>query len=110
MLGQWGSASCASRQAATDLLLRAELQTEQCLQTPSKRPNSSLYAPMEVAFTFGSLGDIIELSQLAIQLGRAVGVASAAGSGASAREYQDLRQDLDLFVHVLMQASNTTRN
>ncbi|KAJ6789712.1 hypothetical protein PWT90_00576 [Aphanocladium album] len=72
----------------------------------SKKSVSSLHASMEVALTFGSLGDIIQLSQLAIQLGRAVGVAGA-GSGESAREYQDLRQDLDLFVRILMQASKT---
>lgn len=65
---------------------------------------------MEVAFTFGSLGDIKDLSQLTIQLGQAVGIVSAASRGASAREYQDLRQDLDLFVHVLKQASNITRS
>lgn len=57
---------------------------------------------MDIALTFGSLGDLVQLSQLAIQLGRAV---VAAISGESAREYQQLRNDLDLFTNVLMQAS-----
>ena len=52
---------------------------------------------MEVALTFGSLGDIVTLCQLAIQLGRAV------AAGQSAREYQDLRRDLDLLVQILLQ-------
>lgn len=59
---------------------------------------------MEVALTFGSLGGIIQVCQLAIQLGRAVGVSKAAAGGESAKEYQLLRDDLDLFVGVLMQA------
>lgn len=58
---------------------------------------------MEVALTFGSLGDIIQLCQLAIQLGRAVGVGCGAVSE-SAKEYQRVRDDLDTFVHILMQA------
>ncbi len=53
---------------------------------------------MEVAWTFGSLGDIIAVCQLAIKLGRAI-VSSQYGS---AKEYQGLRKDLDLFVKVLM--------
>jgi hypothetical protein len=57
---------------------------------------------MEVALTFGSLGDIIQLCQLAIQLSRAVGVGYGA-VGQSAKEYQDLQDDLDTFVHVLLQ-------
>lgn len=60
---------------------------------------------MEVALTFGSLGDIIQLVQLAIQLGRAIGVGKAAVTGTSAKEYQELRHDLDILVSVLMQAS-----
>lgn len=60
---------------------------------------------MEVALTFGSLGDIIQLCQLAIQLGRAVGVGCGAAGGGSTREYQHLRHDLDVLVRVLMQAS-----
>lgn len=60
---------------------------------------------MEVALTFGSLGDIIELVQLAIKLGRAIGVGTAALNGTSAKEYQELRHDLDVLVDVLMQAS-----
>lgn len=61
---------------------------------------------MDIAFTFGSLGDIIQLCQLAIQLGRAVGIGGAAVNGNSCQEYQQLRDDLDLFVGVLMQASH----
>lgn len=57
---------------------------------------------MEVALTFGSLGDIIAVCQLAIQLGRAIGVGSGA-VGNSAKEYQDFREDLDSFVRILMQ-------
>ncbi|KAK8929294.1 hypothetical protein VCV18_001956 [Metarhizium anisopliae] len=53
---------------------------------------------MEVALTFGSLGDIIQLCQLAIQLGRAVGVGCGAAGGGSTREYQHLRHDLDVLV------------
>lgn len=58
---------------------------------------------MEVALTFGSLGDIIQLCQLAIQLGRAVGVGCGEVSE-SAKEYQQVRNDLNTFVHILMQA------
>ncbi len=60
---------------------------------------------MEVALTFGSLGDIIALCQLAVRLGRAVGVGFGAGGGQSAEEHQRLRDDLDLFVSTLMEAS-----
>ncbi|KAM3534343.1 hypothetical protein MY4038_002441 [Beauveria bassiana] len=62
---------------------------------------------MEVALTFGSLGDIIELVQLSIKLGRAIGVGTAAVSGNSAKEYQELRHDLDVLVSVLMQVVAT---
>lgn len=58
---------------------------------------------MEVALTFGSLGDIIAICQVAVQLGRAIGVGS--GVGESAKEYQEFRQDLDAFVRILMQVS-----
>lgn len=54
---------------------------------------------MEVALTFGSLGDIIAVCQLAIHLGRAIGNSQYG----SAKEYQALRKDLDGFVKVLMQ-------
>ncbi|KAJ2975276.1 hypothetical protein NQ176_g5608 [Zarea fungicola] len=47
------------------------------------------------------LGDIIQLCQLAIQLGRAVGIGGAAVNGNSCQEYQQLRDDLDLFVGVV---------
>ncbi|KAM3461342.1 hypothetical protein NHJ6243_005126 [Beauveria neobassiana] len=62
---------------------------------------------MEVALTFGSLGDIIELVQLSIKLGRAIGVGTAAVNGNSAKEYQELRHDLDVLVSVLMQVVAT---
>jgi hypothetical protein len=57
---------------------------------------------MEVALTFGSLGDIIAVCQMSIQLGRALGV-GCGGAGGSAKEYQELRGDLDAFVQILMQ-------
>ena len=56
---------------------------------------------MLVALTFASLGDIIAVCQIAVQLGRALGDASG-----SAREYQELRKDLDTFVQVLMHVSS----
>ncbi|KAL6850700.1 hypothetical protein ACO1O0_007825 [Amphichorda felina] len=62
---------------------------------------------MKLALTFGSLGDIIQLSQLAIQLGRAVGVGCEAGAGTSAKEYQQVRDDLDVLVRMLMQVVAT---
>ncbi len=58
---------------------------------------------MEVALTFGSLGDIIAVCQLAIHLGRAIG----SSQYGSAKEYQALRKDLDEFVKVLMQVRPT---
>lgn len=57
---------------------------------------------MEVALTFGSLGDIIQLCQIAVQLGRAVGVGCGA-PGQSVEEYRELRDDLDFFVRILTQ-------
>ncbi|KAF5010875.1 hypothetical protein FDECE_2982 [Fusarium decemcellulare] len=60
---------------------------------------------MEVALTFGSVGDIIALCQLAAQLGRAVGVGG--GDGESVKEYQQLRQDLDLLVRILVEVMTT---
>jgi hypothetical protein len=56
----------------------------------------------EVGLTFGSLGDIIAICQLSVQLGRALGLGCKAAGG-SAKDYQDLRQDLDLFVQILLQ-------
>lgn len=53
---------------------------------------------MEVALTFGSVGDIIAICQLAMQLRQALGVASC-----STKEYQDTRKGLDSFTQVLMQ-------
>ncbi|RSL90954.1 hypothetical protein CEP51_000518 [Fusarium floridanum] len=61
---------------------------------------------MEVALTFGSLGDIIAICQVAVQLGRAIGIGSGV-VGESAKEYQDFREDLDAFVRILMQVVAT---
>ena len=52
---------------------------------------------MEVALTFGSVGDIIAVCQLAVKLSRALG-GSPCGS---AKEYQGLQKDLDVFVRIL---------
>lgn len=54
---------------------------------------------MEVGLTLGSLGDIIAVCQIAIQLGRAIGDSQYG----SAKSYQDLTKELDMFVKVLMQ-------
>lgn len=51
---------------------------------------------MSVGFTFGSLGDILQLCQIGIAVGKALNE-----SRGSARDYQNLRNDLDQFVHVL---------
>ncbi|RSL41160.1 hypothetical protein CEP53_012924 [Fusarium sp. AF-6] len=61
---------------------------------------------MEVALTFGSLGDIIAICQVAVQLGRAIGIGSGV-VGESAKEYQDFCEDLDAFVRILMQVVAT---
>ncbi len=58
---------------------------------------------MDFSLTFGSLGDIIAVCQLTIQLGRALGV----GAASSATSYQALRKDLDTFVQVLMHVSTS---
>ncbi|KAK3896403.1 hypothetical protein C8A05DRAFT_20612 [Staphylotrichum tortipilum] len=58
---------------------------------------------MEAALTFGSLGDIMAVCQLAIYLGRAIG----SSQYGSAKEYQALRKDLDGFVKALMQVVAT---
>jgi hypothetical protein len=59
---------------------------------------------MSAAFTFGSVGDIITICQLVVQLSRALSSANGA-----VREYADLRRELDLFAQVLMQASLPAR-
>lgn len=59
---------------------------------------------MEVALTFGSVGDIIQLCQLAIRLRRAIG-AGCNAVGESEKEYQELREELDTLVRILMQVS-----
>ncbi|KAK0631582.1 hypothetical protein B0T14DRAFT_467625 [Immersiella caudata] len=61
---------------------------------------------METALTFGSLGDIIAICQLAVQPRRALGRGCDA-IGSSSKEYQELRQDLDLFVQILLQVVST---
>lgn len=53
---------------------------------------------MEAALTFGSVGDIIAICQIVIQLGRAL-----RSAGGSAQEYQELCRDLDAFVQILLQ-------
>lgn len=60
---------------------------------------------MEVALTFGSLGDIVQVCQLAIQLGRAVGVGCGAPVSGSVTDYRQVRENLDNFIQVLMQVS-----
>ena len=47
---------------------------------------------MSAAFTFGSLGDLIAISTLVYQLARALNESSG-----SAKAYQDLRHDLDIW-------------
>jgi hypothetical protein len=56
---------------------------------------------MEVALTFGSLGDIIAILQLSVQLGRPLGLGCQT-AGSSAKQYQALRNDLDLFGQILL--------
>jgi hypothetical protein len=53
---------------------------------------------MAAAFTFGSIGDIIAVCQIGIQLGTAI-----SNKRGSSREYQDFRNDVDAFVEVLIQ-------
>ena len=58
---------------------------------------------MDIALTFGSVGDIIQVCQIALQLGRAIGVGHGAASGESSKEYQALQADLNIFVQTLTQ-------
>ncbi|KAH6682232.1 hypothetical protein F5X68DRAFT_233950 [Plectosphaerella plurivora] len=51
---------------------------------------------MAASFSFGSVGDIIALCQIAVELGRALD-----DTRGSAKEYQDLQQDLFDFVNVI---------
>ncbi|KAK1979597.1 hypothetical protein LZ30DRAFT_596571 [Colletotrichum cereale] len=51
---------------------------------------------MSAGFTFGSLGDILQLCQISIAVGKALD-----DSSGSVRSYQRLRNDLDQFVQVL---------
>ncbi|KAK4185619.1 hypothetical protein QBC35DRAFT_465409 [Podospora australis] len=53
---------------------------------------------MEAGLTFGSLGDIIAVCQLAIRLGQALG-----SSRGSVKEYRELREEIDAFVKALLQ-------
>ncbi|KAK4111492.1 hypothetical protein N656DRAFT_780793 [Canariomyces notabilis] len=57
---------------------------------------------MEVALTFGSVGDIIAVCQLAAQLARAL-----RDSCGSAKEYRELQRDSEMLVKVLMQVIET---
>ena len=61
---------------------------------------------IELALTFGSIGDILQLCQVSIQLGRAIGLGCGAAGGESSKEYLELRDDLDVFVRMLMQVSS----
>ncbi|KAH6656979.1 hypothetical protein BKA67DRAFT_176692 [Truncatella angustata] len=56
---------------------------------------------MEFAATFGSLGDIIAICQITIQLSRALGIGTA-GASSSAWEYQELRKEIDIFINILL--------
>lgn len=53
---------------------------------------------MAAAFSFGSVGDIIALCQIAVELGRALN-----DSRGSVKEFQDLEQDLYSLVNILGQ-------
>ena len=57
---------------------------------------------MDVALTFGSVGDILTICEVASKLAHAIGVGSKA-VGLSVTEYQELRKDLDAFVGILME-------
>ena len=67
--------------------------------------NTSSTSSMEVGLTFGSLGGIIAICQLSVQLSRALGLGCRA-TGGSAKDYQDLLQDLALFVQILLQVGS----
>lgn len=60
---------------------------------------------MEATLTFGSIGDIIAVCQLAVQLGKVLGVGAASSAGI----YEALRKDLDTFVQVLMHVRGNLR-
>ncbi len=55
---------------------------------------------MAAAFTFGSLGDILTLCQLGVQLGTAL-----SSSRGSSKDYLDFRNDVDAYGAVLMKVS-----
>jgi len=52
---------------------------------------------MEVGWTFGSVGDLFAVCELAIKLGKALG----SGQASSVAQYRELRTELDSFVQVL---------
>lgn len=58
---------------------------------------------MPFAATFGSVGDFIAICQVAAKLGKALGN----GYCGSSTEYQDLRNQLDVFVLMLTHVSFT---
>ncbi|KAG7044972.1 hypothetical protein JMJ77_0004430 [Colletotrichum scovillei] len=51
---------------------------------------------MSIGFTFGSLGDILQLCQIGIAASKAL-----SHTGGSVSNYKDLRDDLDRFVQIL---------
>lgn len=55
---------------------------------------------MSAGFSFGSLGDILQLCHIGIAVGKALD-----DSRGSVQDYQDLRNDLDQFVHILQNVS-----
>jgi len=56
-----------------------------------------LVSAMEVGWTFGSVGDLFAVCELAIKLGKALG----SGQASSVAQYRELRTELDSFVQVL---------
>jgi len=55
---------------------------------------------MAVAFSCGSIGDILALCQIGIELGRMLD-----SERGSAKEYQGFRSEVDAYSEMLMQAS-----
>lgn len=54
---------------------------------------------------FSSLGDTVRLCEVAIRLGRAIGVGCGVAGGESSREYRELQDDLDIFIKTLTEVS-----
>ena len=53
---------------------------------------------MECGLAFGSVGDIISICRIVIELRRAL-----RDTAGSAQQYQELRKDLDDYLRILMQ-------